>query len=173
MALARRIGQQESPAAAVAAAMTPEGIFFYIALAGLIGPIIEELLFRGLLYRTWEAQWGWIPAMLMSSALFAAYHPVPFSAFASAILFVAIYRRTGSLWAAIVVHGVGNILQSPLLLGRFIFPTSGKETGEIELWLFHLSALALLVGLLAFYVWISRDRVVDPADHQITQIHCT
>lgn len=172
MALARRLGQQRSPEAELAWALTVGGWIFSFIVAGAIGPIIEELLFRGLLFRAWEARWGWVSSMLATSALFAAYHPVPFSAFVSAIIFVALYRRTGSLWSSIVAHGVGNMLLSPLLFGRFFFQTVGKETGEIGLWPVHLAALALLLVAVPLYVWMARDARLPEPEEPATEIRC-
>jgi membrane protease YdiL (CAAX protease family) len=158
MGLAKRIGQQESPAVSLAQALTPEGIFFWFVVGGLIAPLIEELIFRGLLYRAWEAQWGWGWSMLATSALFAAYHPVPFAAFISAIIFVAVYRRTGSIWAPIMVHGIGNMMTSPIFMGSVYFRTAGKETGEIALWWLHLGALGVVLVIVPIYVWMARTR---------------
>lgn len=158
MSLARRIGQQRPLGTELAQALTLEGILFSILLAAVIAPLVEELVFRGLLYRAWEARWGWFWSMIATSAVFAAYHPVPFAAFISSIVFVAVLRRTGSLWAPIIVHAAGNLFLWPPLLGQFYFRTAGKETGEIALWTFHIVAFALLVASLPIYVWLARER---------------
>ena len=167
MGLARRVGQQEDINVSIANVLAPEGLLF-LGIAVIVAPVVEELLFRGLLYRAWEARWGWFWSMLATSALFAAYHPVPFAAFASAIVYVAIYRRTGSIWAPILAHSAGNLLTSSVLMGRFYFPTKGKETGEIGLWAFHLGALALLVVLIALYVWMARDSKLRDGEEPAT-----
>lgn len=157
MALARRIGDQRSIAAELAQASSVEGFVFSVLIAGVVASIVEELIFRGLLYRAWEAQWGWFVSMLVTSTVFAAYHPVPLAAFIGSVIFVLVLRRTGSLWAPILVHAAGNIALWPVAMGRFYFQTSGKETGEIALWPFHLAALAVLAIALPAYVWLARD----------------
>jgi membrane protease YdiL (CAAX protease family) len=156
MTLARRLGEQRPAAEQIAAALRWDGIAM-LCIAGLVAPVVEELVFRGLLYRAWERQWGWAASMLATSAVFAAYHPVPFAAFIGSVIFVLVLRRTGSLWAPIIVHATGNLALWPPLLGRFYFDTRGKETGEIELWSFHLGALALLAIALPAYAWLARD----------------
>jgi membrane protease YdiL (CAAX protease family) len=110
--------------------------------------------------------------MLATSGLFAAYHPVPFAAFVSAIIFVAVYRRTGSIWAPIMVHGFGNIMASPVFMGGLYFRTAGKETGEIALWAFHLAALALVFILISIYVWMARDSTAPANEEPATEIRC-
>jgi|SRR5688572_7434556 len=172
MGLARRLGEQQRPEAALASALTAEGFFYWVVLVGVVAPVIEEILFRGLLYRAWEARWGWFWSMLATSALFAAYHPLPFAAFVNAIIFVAVYRRTGSIWAPIFVHSVGNLLMSPLFIGRYYFQTAGKETGEIGLWTFHLAALAMLVALVAVYVWMARETQPPGSEATEAQVRC-
>ena len=157
-ALARRIGQQMTPASEWARALSLHAIIMSLVVAGVIGPVVEELVFRGMLYRAWERRWGWVPSMLATSAVFAAYHPNHFSAFLGSVLCVTVLRRTGSLRASIVVHSTYNVLLWYPLLGQFLFRTSGKETGEIHLWAFHIVVLALVLVALPVYAWMSRDR---------------
>jgi len=161
MALARRLGEQASMHAQDREALTVEGVLFGLVLAGLVAPVVEELVFRGFLYRAWEAQWGWFPSMLASSAVFAAYHPVPLDAFATSLVFVAVLRRAGSIRAPIVLHAVTNIALWPPFLGQFYFRTAGKETGEIALWTFHLVVLAAAVIVVPLYIWMARGPKED------------
>ena len=161
MALARRIGEQRSLEGEMALALTPEGFVFGILLAGLMAPVVEELIFRGLLYQAWERQRGWFWSMLATSTVYALYHPLPFGAFLGSILFVAVMRRTGTIWAPILVHAAGNIALYPPLLGQYYFQTAGKSTGEIALWPFHLAAFGVLMIALPVYLWMSRDSLQD------------
>jgi membrane protease YdiL (CAAX protease family) len=160
MALARRLGEQRPVDVELSTALSAEGIVFGLLLAGLVGPVVEELFFRGLLYRAWEAQMGWFWSMIATSAVFAAYHPVPFAAFTGSILFTAVMLRTGSIRSAILVHAVGNMVLWPPLLGQFYFRTAGRQTGEILLWPYHLAAFALFMVALPIYVWMSRPVAV-------------
>ena len=156
--LARRLGNEAPPSEQWLRALSPDGIVTHLILAGIVAPVVEELVIRGMLFRAWAAQWGWFPAMLATSAVFAAYHPNLFSAFIGSILLVCVLRRTGSIRACILVHASYNILLWYPLLGQFMFRTSGRETGEISLWTLHLAALALVLVGLSMYVWMSSDR---------------
>jgi len=84
----------------MAQAFSPLGLLMDVFLAALVAPILEELLFRGFLYRAWERQWGWFASMLLTSTLFGLYHPHFAAAFASSIVFVCVLRRTSSLRAS-------------------------------------------------------------------------
>ncbi len=80
------------------------------ALAGL-APLVEELVFRGLLYGWLAGRWGTVVAWIVSSLAFAAAH----IELAHVILvlplglwFGWLRRRTGSLWPSLVSHMVNN-----------------------------------------------------------------
>lgn len=77
----------------------------------VLAPLVEELVFRGLLYGWLAGRWGTVVAWLVSSLAFAAAHIEP----AHAILvlplglwFGWLRRRTGSLWPSLVAHIVNN-----------------------------------------------------------------
>lgn len=73
-----------------------------------VGPLVEELVFRGTLFRVWRARWNPVLALLASSALFGLLHPLKVSSFLAAVTFVLLYTRTRSLWATVLAHSLGN-----------------------------------------------------------------
>ena len=83
-----------------------------IVMAVFVAPFAEEFLFRGLLYRALDREWGGWRAVLGSAAFFAVYHPalawVPVGLLGAtnALLF----RRTGRLEAAVLLHMVYNVV---------------------------------------------------------------
>lgn len=86
--------------------------FFGILSIALIGPILEELLFRGaieghLLKKGWAPKW----AILVSALIFGLIHgnpaQIPF-AFLIGLLFGWLYYRTGSVIPGIVGHIINN-----------------------------------------------------------------
>lgn len=137
-----------------------------LALAATIGPIVEEIVFRGLMYPAFERQWGWVGAMVMTSVLFGLYHPHFWHAFAASVLLVCLMRRTGSLRAPIVVHMFYNLMLWWPLLGQYVFP-HGAVLSELATWRFHGACLAVTAMALPTYVWMSRDRRAKaPAAHR-------
>lgn len=84
-----------------------------VVLACVIGPIAEELFFRGVLFSSMRRTLGRMPAMLLSGALFSLLHTnligfVPILALGAFL--ALLYERTGSLMAPIAVHITHNAL---------------------------------------------------------------
>jgi uncharacterized protein len=140
----------------MAQAFSPHGLLMGVFLAALVAPILEELLFRGFLYRAWERQWGWFASMLLTSTLFGLYHPHFVAAFTSSIVFVCVLRRTGSLRAPIIVHSFGNLMLWYPLAGQFVFPGSERALGDIATWGPNLACLLYVIVALPIYVWMAR-----------------
>ncbi|HET8781357.1 MAG TPA: CPBP family intramembrane glutamic endopeptidase [Pyrinomonadaceae bacterium] len=79
-------------------------------MAVFFAPFAEEYLFRGLLFRALDREWGGWRALLGSAAFFAIYHP-PHSWLPVAIVGVAaalVFKKTGRLTPAVVLHMVYN-----------------------------------------------------------------
>ena len=73
-------------------------------------PFAEEYLFRGLLFRALDREWGGWRAVVGSAAFFAIYHP-PLSWLPVALLGAVnavIFKKTGRLASAVVLHMVYN-----------------------------------------------------------------
>ena len=156
VALAHLMQQLKPHDAEMAHALVPAEMVRCLLVMGILAPLTEELVFRALLYRAWEARWGWLPAMLASSALFAAYHPNFAPAFLSGILYACVYRRTGSIWSSILVHAIFNVLVWYPLLGQLVFPRSLDAPGDLQSWWFHLAALFVMGVAIPAYVSLAR-----------------
>jgi len=99
---------------------------------GLTSAVVEEVLFRGVLFRQVEAMLGSWAALAITSALFGAAHlgnpgSSPFAAFAIAveagILLGAAYLLTRRLWLAMGIHAAWNFTQGWV----FSIPVSGGK----------------------------------------------
>ncbi|MFZ5825136.1 MAG: CPBP family intramembrane glutamic endopeptidase [Bacillota bacterium] len=81
----------------------------------VLSPISEELLFRGYLHEQWAGRVPRVAARVASAGLFALLHPhSTISAFilrfALGYTAAAAKDLTGSLWAAILIHSLNNLL---------------------------------------------------------------
>ena len=87
------------------------GIAVAAAVAVFAGPLAEELLFRGLIYRLARRTWGPWPAALVSSLLFGLVHGEPwflFGLIGLGLVFAYLYETTGSLLAPVIAHALYN-----------------------------------------------------------------
>ena len=124
-------------------------ILFVAVTFAIVPGVMEELLFRGILFRHLEDFGGSWLALALTSALFGGAHffnpnATAFSSFAIAVeaglLLGGAYMLTRALWAPIGLHAAWNFTQSQL----FDVPVSGFDgTGLVEA---KLSGPELLSG---------------------------
>jgi membrane protease YdiL (CAAX protease family) len=85
-------------------------IFFLVG--GVIGPVAEEIFFRGIIYGFFR-QWGAIVAIILSTLIFVFIHPVggspPVTQFIGGIVFAVAYEKEQNLVVPITIHCLGNL----------------------------------------------------------------
>ncbi len=90
---------------------TSDLILFFI-VGGILGPVAEELFFRGILYG-FLRRWGVIVALVFSTLIFVLCHPInsgiPVTRLLGGILFAVAYELSGSLIVPITIHALGNL----------------------------------------------------------------
>lgn len=121
-------------------------LWIQIAATGLLIPVTEELVFRGLGYfrMRWKLSFGW--ASFVSAIYFGLYHMNIVQgvyAFCLGLLMAYVYETYHSLWASICLHAGANI--SAVLFNGLI-PQTCQE--RIPLWVMLAASGALmLVGI--------------------------
>ena len=104
-------------------------LFVYFLVAAIIGPIVEEVLFRGFMFRGLLATFRqgrlgkWmidhhlsnVAAVVVSAIMFTAAHALTgsnlvafFMIFLVGCYLAEVYRRTGTLWPGILFHALNN-----------------------------------------------------------------
>ena len=90
----------------------PGQLFIFLLVGGVIGPIWEEIFFRGIIYGFFR-RWGIFLAVLVSSALFILPHydgrHLPLTQIVGGIVFAIAYEKEKSLLVPITIHCLGNI----------------------------------------------------------------
>jgi membrane protease YdiL (CAAX protease family) len=86
---------------------------FNIAVIGVVGPLVEELFFRGFLLAALVRPLGPGRAAAVASVIFSAGHinigvMLPF--FVSGLLLSWLYLRTRSIWPGFMAHSAQNLL---------------------------------------------------------------
>ncbi|MCL5996895.1 MAG: CPBP family intramembrane metalloprotease [Chloroflexi bacterium] len=108
-----------------AMALAPEGFTWASAigslvLTGVLGPISEEVFFRGVLYRWLRDRWGVAVGLVVSSVIFGLFH-VELATVIPAIVIGLVcafaYERSKSLVPAIVIHSANNLFAILMLYG--------------------------------------------------------
>ena len=90
------------------------GSNFFVQLIGIgiIIPIMEEVLFRGLVYnRLKDYNKGWL-SIILAAGIFAVYHGNAMQilfAFPMALLILAVYEKWNTLLAPVIFHMAVNI----------------------------------------------------------------
>lgn len=104
-------------------AMNPDAVKLVLLLmmASVFAPLGEELAFRGLLYTSINRKFGVLAGIIVSSAIFAAYHMDPGSfmgLFAIGVGLAFLFTRTKSLLPSVFMHGMWNA--SLILIAWFL-----------------------------------------------------
>lgn len=92
--------------------------FVIFTLMGILGPMSEELVCRGIVYHGYKRTGTMMQALLLSSMIFALMH-MNFNqaayAFAIGVAMVLLVEATGSIWSSILVHVTFNSQQVCLM----------------------------------------------------------
>lgn len=92
---------------------TPEGRLVVTLFAVAAAPLLEELVFRGLVQGRLERRWGPAPAIALTSVVFALFHALPWVLPIHIVLGLAFgwaVYATRSVWAGVVLHAANNSL---------------------------------------------------------------
>ncbi len=91
----------------------PWVIVYSLFLAGIAGPVFEEIFFRGFCYTLFKNKWGSRWAMILSAACFSVIHQSEFAFLPIFVLGLALaylYEKRGSLVASITLHVAHNAI---------------------------------------------------------------
>ena len=83
----------------------------FIALV-ILGPIYEELLIRGFLYKRLRQYIAFYPALFVTSIIFALLHfnlAVMIDTFLLSVIIIVVYEKTKNMTSAIVIHAMKNL----------------------------------------------------------------
>jgi len=89
----------------------PLGSALLVLIVVVVAPIVEEMVFRGVVLTSIRARWGDTVAIGASSFVFAAMHISLFSflpIFAVAVVLSALFIKSKSLWVSIACHSAFN-----------------------------------------------------------------
>jgi len=135
------------------------GAFTKVAI---IAPVVEELIFRGLLLQGFRRNYSPLVAVLMSALLFALFHLNPWqfpATFMLGLLLGWIMLRTNNILLAILGHAIHNFMV-------LISITYWKEISESTIFLLQkpmvylYSSIAVIISIILIYTFGNR-KVTD------------
>ncbi len=106
-----------------------DGLMLFLLL--VYAPIVEELIFRGILLQRWGVKWGLRWGLGASSLMFGMLHfnnPLGLTLFG--LVMGLLYIRTRSLWMPIMCHALNNL--AAVGIDGVSRLTGGAETYTIE-----------------------------------------
>ena len=119
-------------------------IFIFLSVV-FLGPLVEELLFRGLMYNYLERVGGVWFAIIISGVAFGAWHLEPvqvvYTAFMGIIIAI-VYRYSKSIWVVFYIHMLNNLLTT---LPEFAYQDVAYEVIE---YISKLSFIPMIICLI-------------------------
>jgi membrane protease YdiL (CAAX protease family) len=123
--------------------------------------VLEEFVFRAVMLRTWlQTRTVWL-SVLFSSLAFGAIHNTGFFFAASAgAMFAVLYLSYGSIWPAVLVHALHNLIASiPAVRERAFL----RNLSEVDKWSSWSVELVLAVLFFPLAIWLIRRLLRSPA----------
>jgi len=152
-------------------ALMQGSLLSFVLSASIVAPIVEEIIFRGIFHTSLrdaiplKRPWPAIIAGVVSSLTFGIYHGNILQGiytFTFALLLVAVYERTGSMWSSVRMHMGFNSTWLFMILFQGVF----KEDSPVNIPLFLGIALVLVV--LIFVLAPKREDHAESSDDQHT-----
>lgn len=126
----------------------PEKTILYILMfihISFIGPIAEELIFRGLILKRLAEKTNMTKAIFISSALFGIFHFDLIGSFIFGLMMALLYLHTNNLLFPIIVHSANNLLVSLLVVFNVPMPNFFSYETVSEVYQASLPNIVLLV----------------------------
>jgi membrane protease YdiL (CAAX protease family) len=87
-------------------------VWLLLLVGGVIGPVTEEVFFRGICYGFFR-KWGIAAALILTTAVFTAAHShgsgIPITQAIGGIVFAVAYELEQNLLVPVIIHVTGNL----------------------------------------------------------------
>lgn len=117
-------------------AFYPESSWIYVLAVVILAPVIEEFVFRGIIFATLE-KFGAGFAIVASALVFGMAHITPSSfifATGAGLVFGFVYYKTRNLWVAVAIHFLNNLLAMATTYQETLFGKGNDLLAEIVLY---------------------------------------
>ena len=120
----------------------------------ILAPLLEEVLFRGIILQRWSVKWSVVSGIILSSLFFGLLHFNVLGLFNFGLVMALLYLRTHSLWLPIILHSLNNLIAVSLDLTAVVFKNGAAFYTVEELqstWWQGLIAIALALPWLILF----------------------
>lgn len=96
----------------------------YILIFGsiaIVAPVVEEIIFRGIMIERLGAKYSYKHAVIISSIIFGILHVSPVGAFMIGLVLSLVYLKTGSLMVPILIHIANNAIATWMMIASAEF----------------------------------------------------
>ena len=152
------------------AAIYGSSIVLQLIAAGIVAPIVEEMIFRGLIYKRVKEISNIKIAAILSAVLFGVFHgnwvQAPY-AIIIGLIAVFVYEKYKSIFAPILLHMAANIASVGIAyLAMNLQSNQTANTQQISSWyaLKAISSSMLMFIVLAAAVGIIINSIVKPKE---------
>lgn len=134
-----------------------------ILMLVVLAPVMEEVLFRGILLESVRSKHSAGRAIVVSALMFGVIHLIPqqvVNAFVIGLILGYIYVRTESLWPVIVIHALNNAMAYVIMQwsdGANITVRSLIENNTLYAVVYGVSLAALVAS--GYMVWRSIEKI--------------
>lgn len=134
-----------------------------ILMLVVLAPVMEEVLFRGILLESVRSKHSAGRAIVVSALMFGVIHFIPqqvVNAFVIGLILGYIYVRTESLWPVIVIHALNNAMAYIIMQwsdGANITVRSLIENNTVYAVVYGVSLVALVAS--GYMVWRSIEKI--------------
>lgn len=130
----------------------PTILLYEVFSSIIIAPFLEELLFRGVLFNRLKIRIGIIPAILLSSAIFAVGHEFGgmLSAFVFGICMCIIYLKTDNILMTMSIHFLNNVV-------AVFLETTGVDQIFLQMPLAPITLLLTILSGLLIFLYIAEN----------------
>lgn len=143
------------------------GVYMSITCV-IVAPVLEEMLFRGIVQTDLEQKYGKVRSIFLSSMIFALVHINPaqvISVFFVSLVLGVIYFKTKSLWTVIIIHSFNNtasFMLFKLCRNEEEFAKPYADYFQDETLYYTLYGVAFLVVAFTIYkIFTAKDKSFD------------
>lgn len=139
----------------------------------IVGPIAEEVMFRGMIYGCIRRSFGMWPAVIISAVLFGVYHMNLVQGIYATVLGVVlalVYEKTQTIYGSIIFHVVFNTSSYVVSWFEKAISESGSrfiETSYIFLGLISIAIVWILVKRIEYRVDVPTENVGETPENMV------